>query len=458
MVRIICPFCLKQHDVSGVCPDTGQQVPETFVKEYETVRPLWLVNVGFKEHGKTTQLLTTVMMLNRLSVVLDGFYPDPIDDHTLTTLRQWQAAIKLLRLPDATKEPSPDKPYRPFLLSLYNLPIYDSRCLVIYDVAGENYESLSKQAVPALQHCSTIWFVVSLDDLAKDDQVKTITELFKSYSSMMQRMKVDLRNRNLVVIYTKADKSPEHPEVINYLTSDPLKYLAEEGFSDEPLENFSLEQYMTKLQEMSDMLQNYTRTRVDGGSAFIAMVKAQGMKLHFCVTSALGQDGRRRGEHVYIDGAPRCLRVLDPLFWALKLDAQQGVRAFRLAVDPSDIEGYRYAQKLWEALTPLGGVMTFRLGQKAVFAGLGQCPPDEPPESNQPRLIGPLLEQAQPSDKLVVVVSRPIPDLLDFVDTSWRDRLLLVMPDGVATQGWPHTIAYSPTDPPSVVIDALLRI
>lgn len=454
MGRVICPFCLKQHDMNGMCPETKETVPSTFVKEYEQVKPLWLVNVGFKRHGKTTYMAALTLMLEKLSIVLEDVYSDPLDNYTIEAIRRMRIEAKEGKIagPTAVVEQGS---YRPMLLSMYNLPTSGSRCLVMYDVAGEAYSALSKNVVPAIRHCSTIWFLVSLSDLPEDKEGKTITELFKVYRSGMEQMKVDLRGRNLVVVYTKSDKEPSTREVKDYLRNDPFQNLTLSSAGDQRLRNFSLPDYVDEMRRMSDYLHDYTRTRVESGAAFISMVKSQGMNLRFCVTSALGQ-GAEDGTYLLREDAKR-FRVLDPFFWAVELDMQENDRAFQFAIDASNAEDYSRALQIWEAISNVGGVTAYQLGQVQPLAVAGQRPPDVPARRDLPRLIGPILEQAPPDSKLVVLASGKILDLMDFSSTSWRERLTLVTLDENDPQEWPNTIVYRPTDKPDVVVDSMLR-
>jgi hypothetical protein len=257
------------------------------------------------------------------------------------------------------------------------------------------------------------------------------------------------------VVYTKADKEPSTRDVKDYLRNDPFQNLTLSSAGNQALNDFSLTDYITDMRRMSDYLREYTRTRVDSGAAFINMVKAQGMNLHFCVTSALGQ-GAEDGSLRLREDAKR-FRVLDPFFWTIALDMQESARSFQLAVDSTDQNIYHRALDLWDAAANHGDVTTYLLGQSQALAVPGQRPPDTSPGRNNPHLIGPILDQAPADSRLAVLTGSRIIDLMDFYNTSWRDRLILVTIDESFAQEWPNTIVYRPTDTPDVVIDALLR-
>jgi hypothetical protein len=453
MARVICPFCLKQHDMTSSCPDTGEIAPPTFVKEYDTVKPLWLVTIGFKQHGKTTYLAALTLMLEKLSIVLDDVFADALDQPTIDAIRRMRIEAKEGKLSGPTVErPS----YRPLLLSMYNLPESGSRCLVMYDIAGEAYTALDKTLVPAIRHCTTTWFLISLSDLPEDKEGKTITELFKVYRNGMENMKVDLRGRNLVVVYTKADKEPATKEIKEYLRLDPFQNLTLSSGSLLSAQDFSLHDYIDRMRAMSNYLRDYTRTRVDGGASFINMVKAQGMNLEFCVTSALGQ-GAENGAQRLREDAKR-FRVLDPFFWAIALDMTENARSISLVMDAAEAEVYQRALGAWDIIANHGDVTTYFLGQTTPAGIPGQRPPAAAPRQDYQHLIGPILENAAPDTRMIVMTSNRILDLMDFYNSSWRDRLVLVPLTDDARQDWPRTAVYRPGDTPDVLVDALLRV
>ncbi len=460
MARVICPFCLKPHnfEASSLTCETHSEemVPNIYVKDYNKVPPLWLVTVGFSRHGKTTYLAALAMMLENISKVWNQVYYRPLDQYTFEAIRQMRREAIHGELPPKTaREKS-----RPLLFNVYDLPESGSRCLVMYDVAGEVYNSLSEveHYVPFLKQVSTTWFLVSLTDLKEDVEGKKLPDLFHSYLTGMENLRIDLKGRNLIVVYTKGDTllSKEFRE---YLMEDPFQgvTLPEAEIMDS--ESFSFQNYIEKMKRVSTIFEEYTRKKVEGGSAFISMVKASGMNLVFSVTSALGQDPTTPDR---LSVNARRYRVLDPFLWAITLESREVLRSICLVADTSPTGGSIYDDgilgNIWERLSDYGEVTTYYLGQTSPVSKAGQRAPDTPARVTRQRLIGPLLEKASPKTCFIVLSTGRIIDLRDFYNSSWRDRLLLVMVGEDEQQDWPNTVVYRPGDDVSVIVDALLRL
>jgi hypothetical protein len=109
-------------------------------------------------------------------------------------------------------------------------------------------------------------------------------------------------------------------------------------------------------------------------------------------------------------------------------------------------------------LSNYGELTTYYLGQTAPASQPGQHPPESPPGTARQRLIGPILEQAPPDARFIVVTTGPILDLVDFYDSPWRNRLLLAATMENDQQDWPNKIIYRPGNRPDVLADALLRL
>lgn len=463
MARVICPFCLKPHNFesSSLACETYPEktVPDIYVKEYNTVPPLWLVTVGFSQHGKSTYLAALTLMLENISKIWPQHkvHYRPLDQYTLEEVRRMrrEALDGKLPPPTDTKRPRP-----PLLFSVYNLPESGSRCLVMYDVAGEVYDSLSEveQYVPALKQACTTWFLVSLTDLQQDRKGKAFPDLFSTYLTGMEKLHIDLNGRNLVVVYTKGDTlAPK--EFTEYLTTDPFQSLTipEAEFIDS--ENFSFQSYIEEMKRVSSQFEDYTSQRVSGGSAFINMVRERGMNLEFSVTSALGESPTSPNRsnvnaHRY--------RVLDPFLWAITLESLEISRSIGLVADASSegctIYDGGLLANIWERLSNYGEVTTYYLGQRSPTSQPGQRAPEVPSRVARPRLVGTILERVSAKTCFIVVSTGHIIDLGDFYDSPWRDRLLLVMVGEDYQQDWPNTIVYRSDDDVSVLVDALLRL
>lgn len=459
MARVICPFCLKHHDFTAEleCPEYGKAVPPTYVENYSKVPPLWLVTVGFSQHGKTTYLAALTLMLEKISLVWENVHYRPLNQDTIDRIRQMRREAMRGELPPTNPKGTP----LPLLFNVYNLPESGSRCLVMYDVAGEIYNSLSevRELVTPIKQVGTTWFLVSIEDLHNDQEGKNINDLFHAYLSGMESLHVDLKGRNLIVIYTKADQVSFTREIKDYLRTDPFQGLTLPEANIPDFKDFSLLEYTQKMLGISDRLEDYTRRRVNGGAAFIPMVKESGMKLIFCVTSALGQSPDETSKRLREDALR--YRVLDPLLWAISLEIPPEPKPIGLVVDASSQSHALYGSpifEIWENLSHHGALTTYYLGQTLEASHPGQHPPETPPRIAHQRLIGPILEKVSPDTRFVVVTTGPILDLVDFYDSPWRDRLLLVLTEEEQQHNWPHQVFYRAGDRPSVLIDNLLRL
>ncbi len=463
MARVICPFCLKPHDFtrSEQCPESNQTVPNVYIREYNKVPPLWLATVGFPKHGKTTYLTALTLMIEKIN--WQGIFYRYLDQYTQDEIQKMRREAIDGIIPKSTPHPdnASQKVSRPMLFSVYNMPESGSRCLVMYDVAGEVFDSLNEvqNYVPSIKQVSTIWFLVSLKDLQENKDGRMITDLFTVYLSGLEKLRVNLSGRNLIVIYTKADEVAFTPDVKAYIRTDPFQAVTLPEAENPALEMFSFYEYVDGMQNISNELRDYTTRRVPGGPAFINMVEANGMNLVFCATSALGQspdDGNTLSVNA------RRYRVLDPFLWAITLDGSGGTRSLNLIADASQDSQPIYENDLldniWEQLSDYGDLTTYFLGQNTPASQPGQQPPKLPPNTFRQRLIGPLLEKASSQSQFVIIATGPILDLLDFSKSSWRDRLLLINVGEDHQPNWSNKIVFREGDDPMVLVNATLQM
>ncbi len=461
MTRIICPYCLKAQSLlsEGNCNACNQEIPGTYISEYKNVPPLWLVTMGFTRHGKTTYLAALTLVLEKMSRVWRGTFSLALNQYTIDKIREMRREVTSGQLADTTPKSLPI----PMLYSTYSIPEYGSRCLVMYDVAGEMFDVISdvQENVASIKQVNSIWFFVSIKDVEKDEQGRSITELFQVYLfGVMRKLNINLEGRNLIVIYTKGDQLIREDRIEEYLTSDPLATLTSRQHRSSKIE-FSLTEYIQDMQTMSDWLEEYTFDYVENGAAFISMVKANKMNLIFSVTSALGQSPDGDSKQM-IEDAVR-YRVLDPFLWAIISDKSVETRHFGLLVDTSSqsqeqLYNSRAVATIWETLSDHGDISIYHLGQQQPASKPGQVPPTSTLYPPQARLLGPILEKLHPNTRLIVMTTSPIIDLLDFHNTVWRDRLLLVVTDENNRQNWPHKITYRGDDDVHLIIETLLRL
>lgn len=456
MARVICPFCCNVHDFtkSQQCLRHSEwEVPSSFIKNYDAFPPIWLPTVGFERYGKSTYLSALTLLLSRMGQVIPSLWYQPLDKYTYDEIQKMRA------LDDKVPPPtSASLPLRPLLFRVGDMGPLGSRCLVLHDVPGEIFKAPEKvgENVPALREASTVWFLISLPNLEKDK--RTINDLLMVYLSGMEDLKSDVRGWNLIVIYTKADIVTRFPnDLQEYFLNDPLTQVARgEAFGD--IKGFDIGSYLEKMTSISEQLEEFTATQVEGGKSFINLAKAKGMNLVFSLVSALGHQPDNENKLQY-EKSPR--RVLDPFLWALTLERKRKARSLRLIVDTAwqnaNLSKGTVAD-LWGSLNKDGEVTTHALGQLRPVSASGQSPPESFGGRKRQRLLGPILQTCSPEDRVMVFTGGPIFDLADFQSTDWSDRLLIVSTEDELSFDWSHTEICRSSEDMGFLVDRLLNL
>lgn len=467
-----CPFCLGKHDYeksricpnvkSGIVPSQNEEIPELYITQHDQVPPLWLLTVGFSRHGKTCYTAALTLMLESLYRVWPDSTWFPLDDYTRGVIRDTRRQAIEGIVPDHTKH------LRPVFINMYDIPHFDDKCLVIYDPPGEIYEDNknvgNEYSLQPLKRVKNIWFLVSLQAL-EDDHEKTINDLLNYYINGMQRLKLPLAGRNLIVVYTMADKilnqlSYAFPaEIQDYIVNDPFQNITNRNQSAPDIADVSISDYIDHMTVISEMLEKYTVEKVPGGGAFVKLARRSGMGLYFSINSALGSDP--------VDGkmqqdATR-YRVLDPFLWALYLNKGPGKQlSIKLVIDGSSESDIAYQKlgviDLFNDLSEAGNVTTYLLGQARHVSVENQPPPTKKPTISRTRLIGPILENAKDDSVWVVLTTGRIEDLMDFAKPEWHSRLLLVNIGDEEFQEWPNQVIIRPNDPHTIIWDEFKKL
>lgn len=467
MPRIICPFCLKSHDFSRslACTEHPEDsVPIAYVNEYNQAPPLWLALVGFSGVGKTCYLDALALTLEKISPIWRGMFYRLLDQYTIDTVRLMHVQAASVRPAKATTGPADVKPPRPLLIQVNKIPEAGSRCLVIYDTAGEVFGSLAETEqymTAVLNRVSTTWFLVSLQDLKKDASGKTLMDLFNTYLTSTERLGIDLTDRNLIVVYAKADHETFTPEIKRYLQSDPYNGLTVPDTNFGDLMPFNFKDYMNEMGQISDLLEAYTHAQVDQGAAFISIVKNKGINLKFSLCSALGQD--IRSESGQAQSHFRRYRVLDPFLWAISLERAYVATPIGMILDSAPESQFIYDDKflstLKDRLSDYGDITCYYLGQaRAVSAPGLKLPPF--PRFARSRLVGPVLDHEM-SDQwrpFIIITAGKIHDLNDFGGSRWRDQIFVVNLIEELEQDWPHQMQYQSGDDVAIIANLLMDL
>lgn len=318
---IRCPFCLLENPYqpeSRDCSSCGRESPVAYIKEFSETKPLWVHTVGFTGHGKSVYLSLLLSYIEKMSYLWSNAYYRPLNDDALGNIQANRNRINNGIMPEKTNVA--DFPI-PVLMQLKNMKRWKDRCLIMHDLAGENYGTIQKtsEAGKFISFASTSLFMISLEEIVRVNSHK-VSDLFDIYLSALERMNSEVVGRNIVVVYTKADILTNLPDrVSQYLQDDHLwsglLSLKRQDFSES-----HMEEYIQYMNYISNQLREYTIDKIDGGLQLIHAAEGKGITLRFCVTSALGSPTDSHNTMI-VPISPK--RVLDPLFWIMELDQRK---------------------------------------------------------------------------------------------------------------------------------------
>jgi hypothetical protein len=456
-MNVICPYCGSKQTFAGsnnICSNCGNEVSRKYLDNVRKRPPVWMVTVGNTRHGKTTYVDSLTVSVENLGKISPRTFSTYLDNTTFEKIRAIRREAQEGILPEPTVI---DRP-RPLLMSLPNFLDHDSNTLVIYDLAGEIFDrpdEIEKWA-DAIKHAETIWFLISLSDLEKDKEGRSIGDLVQIYVDGMANLGAKLKGRRVLVVFTKGDVLAQRlpPTIRKYLAEDPYSKLAQMSMAEAKSRPFDEYAYLRELHTISDELRAYTYDHVSGGPNLINMIEYYGMDLSFTIVASIpGADGQTVGTN-----SPR-FRVIDPLIWSLS--SSQGDReetTIALILDASQSSSAVFADDLpgtfFDCLQSNNAdVNSYYLGRREPIVNLSQRPEKSPRRSSLP-MIGPILDQLSPNAYALAVVNGPIHDLVDYQYSSWHDRLFIVTLTDQA-QDWPHKVnlADGETDPCEIAND-----
>jgi len=460
-VVIMCPYCLEMHEFrqTDICSNCGQQLPKKYLAAALQGSPICLGTFGLKSHGKTAFLSNLLLAAESLSKVALNAFPQAIDSYTSRMLLKWNAMDQSgeINLGETLlgENPLKERP-TPLLLLLSNFPSGQSHIFVTYDLAGEVLDKAGSEPehVRALHNVNTIWFIISLSDLMKERKTgHSMRDLFDVYEEAMEKLHISIKGKNILVVFTKADKLlktiddselPRLPsEVYAYLEDDSYEY---EFIKEKPkasLKQLNEENYWTyfrKMQEISEILRDFTNDYVSGGGAFLAMAQSYDAQVMFTINSAYGEEPE--GGKLPRKAHPK--RILDALIWAIELGKagrpNQG-REVALIV-PMTIDGHGVANqdiimRFYQSLAAHGEhVATYSVGHLASAYSPGTAPVQMPSLPRLP-LVGPILDRLKAGTVVVLLADDKMPlDLGDFVNSPLLDRLLVVTTHREMLNAW----------------------
>jgi hypothetical protein len=448
----------------------------TYIENYDQMSTLWLVTVGFQRHGKSCFIGSLTEMLENISIVWKSTSSQYLDDYTFRKVIDIREQMLQGQVPDPTPQWTRQQPaakpaestasqpvLQPLLMHTYKIPEFGSHCLVTYDIAGQYFNSPNEIRdegyLRSLNAVKNIWFFVALDKMFSPDNTLQINQLLQVYLSGMIRMGWSLQNRNLIVIYTQADKyinfgpddAPYLPdEIRKYYESDPFAGLlrcrhdrnTRKAFQQKP---FEMDVYLSEMQQTSDILRQYTIDEVPGGQGLISLAQEKNLGLEFCIVSSLGTDPTNGILPTQVD--PH--RVLDPFLWALKMNQGNVDQKIKLVLDPTLMQQDQpqgqinsdFFNSLYEKIQSFDReVNTYYLGNPVPASIAGQRLPTQASTLNNRTYIGPIIDWGNDNEIALVLTTKPITDLEDYHNSSWENRLLLVSVSENPVQKWKQAL------------------
>lgn len=429
MAYVRCPYCLTSQNILSVhdykCPECNNTVPESYVNNYKDNQPIWLVMAGFSQHGKTTYLAALILLFQDLAKAWHGTFPKYLNEESQETVKEIRKGAK-----DGVNRPKTDpegSTPHPLLIKVNKIPNFDSKLLVLYDIAGEHYDLMGTihKKVPYIKQVNTIWFFVSPPDLEADTQGRSLTDLFESYQEGMKNLNVNLNDRNLLIIYTKADKYfSDLPESISeYLANDEYKHLSKRIMTRNDFDEFDLDEYSSKMKFISDELKEFTYSYMPDGGTFINMVEDSGLHMEFAITSALGNGADDSGRLLVKD--TERLRVLDPFLWSLLLNKTETSKSFLLIYEFGNDK--EIITDIWKQLSNFGKTNVFYFGNSHP---INQPNEIVPAQTVRPMLLCPIVEKYTDYSKVIIFTKRNVIDLHDLYTKS-HEKILFVTFDDV---------------------------
>lgn len=456
MARIICPYCgtkqaLQKDDLSCNNPECSRELPSKYLQNVRKGKPVWMVTVGYRQHGKTTYLDSLAIVLENLGKISRGTFSTFLDATTFEKLKDIRVEAQSGQLPDSTQVVKPD----PLLISLPRFLGRESNTLVINDLPGEIFDSaeVDEKYVTAIVQAETIWFIISLSDILSETEGRSVADLVQIYVDNIERLGAKTKGRRVLVIYTKADrvnnKLPK--DIKSYLADDPyrnIKQMTMQEARDKAFEEF---EYIDKMYRISEELREFTFNEVPQGASMISMIEYYEMELSFAIVASVpGADGKTTG----VD-TPR-FRVIDPLIWSLtSAGSDQREATCALILDNDDEIRSAFAGDIpgmaFDALEASNqATSTYFLGQAQVDT---EQRPEKPPKKSRVRTLGPILDQMPKGSIAVAIVNKAPIDLYDYMYSDWHDRLLIICLREIELQ-WSHKVVY---DPQEHDLDDLIR-
>ncbi len=463
MPILVCPYCVTRQEfsVSNItCDQCGESVPKSFIEAAMVRDPIWLVTIGSRQVGKTTFIDSMVSTMKAMVKVSNPrIRLKMLDTHTMKTMQEIQKRTLEGKIQPPTKK---EQKFRPLLFDVTNIAGYDNNPIVLYDYAGEIFDENPDdvaQYAPALREANTVWLFISISDVRENTTGQSIEWALEYYIRGMEQLDAPLIGRDLLVIFTKADRLGDEIDdtILDYLLDDDYKQLAKMSLEDTEKYPFDLDSYFKKMESISKQLEDYLYQ--NDGYEIIELAAEHNMNLKLAINSAIGAD---TVGHITTHANPDRMRVIDPLLYALKGVATKHEQREVVLIIDSSSEGIReflstnLHSQAFDALKPRNvATTTYYIGNKTPEFTAGQRPEGEPLPTNKVplSLIGPILDGLSEDARVIVFTCHDLMDLSDFRYSSWDQRLFLITTRELPTE-WSHVLIYVPN---AHSIDAIIE-
>ena len=325
--RILCPYCLTEiryrNEIKKCASNKcGEELPIQYVQNYERASPIFVQIIGWSRVGKTTYLQALTLMLMQMGQFWRQNYSyAPLTEATLGYVRNVRQFMESGKMPNPTQLALQDA----YMMLLLGMDRWGGRTLVTRDVAGEHFNNLNfpLEYVPYLLHVPTTFLMISPDDL-KDSNM-AMDDLMNSYIDTMARHDSNFRkqHRKVIVVLSKADKIIDQLplNLQEYLQNDPMLMALDSYQSVEPLGSAGMQDYMDKLERVSQVIQDWMSKDVRGYN-LISLANNNNIELKFTLVSSTGGEVADSAENQETIAALEPTRVLDPYFWALDFQSR----------------------------------------------------------------------------------------------------------------------------------------
>ncbi len=318
--QYICPYCLKlirSWKEPTKCPDCSESLPVQYVTGFESHPPFFTQVFGWSGVGKTVFLSALTLMLVKMTKIWQSYNFSATTNISQEKVREINEFLARGSMP----RPTQSGPQDVYIMILEGMERWGSRALVTRDCAGEIFDDMEVPVIqaPYLLNAPTTFMLISLPDLQGDG--RSMDMLMNNYINTLMKHKVNFNKeqRNLVVVFTKADIIQDLPTNLrNYLISDPLWAAINSPTEAEQMNATAMQEYIEVMSRVNTAIKDWIQ-RDASGKNFVRLAERKNINIRFSLISSTGAPVEEENA-MPVALSPR--RVLDPYFWALELQSR----------------------------------------------------------------------------------------------------------------------------------------